>query len=30
VWAWERAIEKIEHLSFPGEMLAGMPINVVG
>jgi hypothetical protein len=30
VWAWERAIEKTEYISFPGEVLAGAPINVVG
>jgi hypothetical protein len=31
VWAWERAIEKQEHLSFSGEWaLEGVPMNVVG
>jgi hypothetical protein len=31
VWAWERAIEKTEYLSFPGEWaLEGVPVNVVG
>ena len=30
VWAWERAIEKVEHISYPGEWLADAPINVVG
>jgi hypothetical protein len=31
VWAWERAIAKIEYLSFPGEWaLEGVPVNVVG
>lgn len=31
VWAWESAIAKIEHLSFPGEWaLEGVPVNVVG
>jgi hypothetical protein len=30
VWAWERAIEKIEYLSFPGEWAPeGVPINIV-
>jgi hypothetical protein len=31
VWAWERAIERTEYLSFPGEWaLEGVPVNVVG
>ena len=30
VWAWERAIEKEEYLSFPGELVADVPINVIG
>jgi len=31
VWAWERAIEKQEYVSFPGEWaLEGVPVNVVG
>jgi hypothetical protein len=30
VWAWERAIEKEEYLSFPGELVAEVPINVIG
>src|ERR671921_64546 len=31
VWAWERAIEKEEHISYPGEWeLEGVPMNVVG
>ena len=31
VWAWERAIEKQEYRSFPGELaLEGVPMNVVG
>jgi hypothetical protein len=31
VWAWERAIEKQEYRSFPGEWaLEGVPVNVVG
>jgi hypothetical protein len=31
VWAWERAVEKIEYLSFPGEWaLEGVPVNVIG
>ncbi len=31
VWAWERAIEKQEYISFPGEWeLEGVPVNVVG
>jgi hypothetical protein len=31
VWAWERAIEKQDHISYPdkGE-LEGVPVNVVG
>ena len=30
VWAWERAIEKQEYRSFPGEHIAEVPINVIG
>jgi len=30
VWAWERAIEKVEYLSYPGEWVADVPINVIG
>lgn len=30
VWAWERAIEKIEYLRFPGEVLTDAPVNVIG
>src|SRR5215210_8108602 len=31
VWAWERAIEKQEYVSYPGEWeLEGVPMNVVG
>jgi hypothetical protein len=30
VWAWERAIEKQEYRSFPGEYIAELPINVIG
>jgi hypothetical protein len=30
VWAWERAIEKEEYISFPGEWIADVPINVIG
>ena len=30
VWAWERAIEKQEYISFPGEWIADVPINVIG
>jgi hypothetical protein len=31
VWAWERAIEKQEYISFPGEWeLEGVPVSVVG
>jgi hypothetical protein len=30
VWAWERAIEKTEYISFPGEVLAEGPINIIG
>jgi hypothetical protein len=30
VWAWERAIEKQEYRSFPGEWVADAPINVFG
>jgi len=30
IWAWERAIAKIEYLSFPGEWaLEGVPVNVI-
>jgi hypothetical protein len=28
-WAWERAVTKIEYLSFPGELVADVPINIV-
>jgi hypothetical protein len=27
VWAWERAIEKEEYISFPGEVLGWVPIR---
>ena len=30
VWAWERAIEKQEYISYPGELLADVPGKVVG
>jgi hypothetical protein len=31
VWAWERAIEKQDYISYPGEWeLEGVPMNVVG
>ena len=30
VWAWEQAIRKTEHISFPGEILADAPITVIG
>jgi hypothetical protein len=29
-WAWERAIPKEEYVSFPGEYIAEVPINIVG
>ena len=30
VWAWERAIGKEEYISFPGELVADVPVNVIG
>ena len=30
VWAWERAIEKQEYRSVPGEYIAEVAINVIG
>jgi hypothetical protein len=31
VWAWEHAIQKRDHIAFPGEWeLEGVPMNVVG
>jgi hypothetical protein len=30
IWAWERAILKVEHLSFPGEWVADVPVTVIG
>jgi hypothetical protein len=31
VWAWERAIEKVEYLSYPGEWVPeGVPANFAG
>jgi hypothetical protein len=30
VWAWERAIQKQEYISYPGELIPDVPINVVG
>ena len=31
VWAWERAVEKQEYISYPGEWeREGVPMNVVG
>jgi len=30
VWAWERAIRKEEYVSFPGEWITEVPINVFG
>jgi hypothetical protein len=30
VWAWENAIEKQGHISYPGEYIAEVPINIVG
>jgi hypothetical protein len=29
VWAWERAIQKQEYISYPGELIADVPINVI-
>lgn len=30
VWAWERAISRVEYKSFPGEWIADAPVMVVG
>ncbi len=30
VWAWERAIAKIEYVPFPGEVLPDAPVTVIG
>jgi hypothetical protein len=30
VWAWENAIEKQTYISYPGEYVAEVPINIVG